>query len=288
MAVLGIVPAEERSTERLGLALIPEPSGKRGMVLQGFELSLGKRVVIRHLRPAQRAGHAEVSEKLSGALARHWSSPIRVQGQDPGLDAMLQAALLDQPAGQGRVLPVRHHPAHDVAAVDVHDDVEVVIAPLLRPEQPRDIPGPHLVRRRGHQLGLLVLGMGALRPAFLNRAPRRPEHDTSCVRCTGRPLRRAAWPPPRRVSGPRTAPNTACRRPRLVPSRSMPGRASGGAAVARLMGLDDGTTSIGRPRGPRTRGFTPTCLASSSAAFKSLSRRRGLSPAAPQLFPARR
>ena len=62
-----------------------------------------------------------------------------------------------------------HHPAHDVAAVDVHDDVEVVIAPLLRPEQPRDIPGPHLVRRRGHQLGLLVLGMGALRPAFLNR-----------------------------------------------------------------------------------------------------------------------
>ena len=75
------------------------------MVLQGFELSLGKRVVIRHLRPAQRAGHTEVSEKLSGALARHWSSPIRVQGQDPGLDAMLQAALLDQPAGQGPSSP---------------------------------------------------------------------------------------------------------------------------------------------------------------------------------------
>ena len=252
MAVLGIVPAEERSTERLGLALIPEPSGKRGMVLQGFELSLGKRVVIRHLRPAQRAGHAEVSEKLSGALARHWSSPIRVQGQEAGLDAMLQAALLDQPAGQGRVLPVRHHPAHDVAAVDVHDDVEVVIAPLLRPEQPRDIPGPHLVRRRGHQLGLLVLGMGALRPAFLNRHLGGQNTIHRGVRCTGRPLRRAAWPPPRRVSGPRTAPNTACRKPRLVPSRSMPGRASGGAAVARLMGLDDGTTSIGRPRGPRT------------------------------------
>ena len=47
--------------------------------------------------------------------------------------------------------------------------LEVVIDPLLRPEPPRDIPGPHLVRRRGHQLGLLVLGMGALRLAFLNR-----------------------------------------------------------------------------------------------------------------------
>ena len=79
--------------------------------------------------------------------------------------------------------------------------------------------------------------MGALRPAFLNRHLGGQNTITSCVRCTGRPLRRAAWPPPRRVSGPRTAPNTACRRPRLVPSRSMPGRASGGAAVARLMGL---------------------------------------------------
>ena len=56
-----------------------------------------------------------------------------------------------------------------IPSLTTQDDVEVVIAPLLRPEQPRDIPGPHLVRRRGHQLGLLVLGMGALRPAFLNR-----------------------------------------------------------------------------------------------------------------------
>ena len=253
MAVLGIVPAEERSTERLGLALIPEPSGKRGMVLQGFELSLGKRVVIRHLRPAQRAGHAEVSEKLSGALARHWSSPIRVQGQDPGLDAMLQAALLDQPAGQGRVLPVRHHPAHDVAAVDVHDDVEVVIAPLLRPEQPRDYPRTTPGSAPWPSTRASCTRDGCAAPGV-------PEPATSEARtryivrfaAQVEPLRRAAWPPPRRVSGPRTAPNTACRRPRLVPSRSMPGRASGGAAVARLMGLDDGTTSIGRPRGPRT------------------------------------
>ena len=85
----------------------PNRPGNEGWYFKVCELSLGERIVIRDLRPAQRAGHAEVSEKLSGALARHWSSPIRVQGQDPGLDAMLQAALLDQPAGQGRVLPVR-------------------------------------------------------------------------------------------------------------------------------------------------------------------------------------
>ena len=210
-------------------------------------------------------------------MARHWSSPIRVQGQDPGLDAMLQAALLDQPAGQGRVLPVRHHPAHDVAAVDVHDDVEVVIAPLLRPEQPRDIPG-HLVRRRGHQLGLLVLGMGALVP---EPAPRRPEHDTSCVRCTGRPLRRAAWPPPRRVSGPRTAPMSKTS-PRSVSLNARAGVGRGCCCPVdgprRRYNVDRETSRAAHA------GFTPTCLAR-SAAF-SLSRRRGLSPAAPQLFPA--
>ena len=72
------------------------------MVLQGLELGLGERIVIRHLRSAQRTGHPEIGEELSRALARHRSSSIRVQGQDLGLDAMLQATLLDQaPAVSG-------------------------------------------------------------------------------------------------------------------------------------------------------------------------------------------
>ena len=88
MAVLGVVAAEERATEGFGLALILEPSRKRGMVLQGLELGLGERIVIRHLRSAQRAGHPEIGEELSRALARHRSSSIRVQGQEAGLDAI--------------------------------------------------------------------------------------------------------------------------------------------------------------------------------------------------------
>ena len=138
------------------------------MVLQGLELGLGERIVIRHLRSAQRAGHPEIGEELSRALARHRSSSIRVQGQDLGLDAMLQATLLDQAPGQGRALPIRHHPSHDVAAEDVHDNVEVEVAPLPRPQQPCDIPGPDLARARRHQLGFLVFGMTPLRSALSN------------------------------------------------------------------------------------------------------------------------
>ena len=217
------------------------------MVLQGLELGLGERIVIRDLRSAQRAGHPEIGEELSRALARHRSSSIRVQGQDPGLDAMLQATLLDQAPGQGRALPIRHHPSHDVAAEDVHDDVEVEVAPLPRPQQPCDIPGPDLapgpspstrvsgIRDDSAALGALELALG------------RPERDTSYVRCTGRRLRRAGSPQPRPGTGPRIAPNTACRRPCLVPSRSRHGLGSGGAADARPMASDDDRTRLGRP-----------------------------------------
>ena len=130
-------------------------------------------------------------------------------------------------------------------------------------------------------VGLLVLGMGALRPAFLNRhlGGQNAIHRAFAAQVD---LFVEAWPPPRRVSGPRTAPNTACRRPRLVPSRSMPGRASGGAAVARLMGLDDGTTSIGRPRGPRTHTDVLSQLIGRLQEFVPSSR---LIPSSPATFP---
>ena len=113
------------------------------MVLQGLELGLGERIA-RHLRSAQRAGHTRDLEELSRALARHRSSSIRVQGQDLGLG---EATLLDQAPGQGRALPIRHHPSHDVAAEDVHDDVEVEVADFLGPSsrvisQDQTWPGP--------------------------------------------------------------------------------------------------------------------------------------------------
>ena len=143
----------------------------------------------------------------------------------------------------------------------------------------------HLVRRPWPSTRASCTRDGCAAPGVPEPAPRRPEHDTSCVRCTGRPLRRAAWPPPRRVSGPRTAPNTACRRPRLVPSRSMPGRASGGAAVARLMGLDERYNVDRETSRAAHAGFTPTCLASSSACLQEFVPSSRLIPSSPATFP---
>jgi hypothetical protein len=44
---------------------------------------------------------------------------------------------------------VGDHPADDVAAEDVEDDVQVQVGLLRRAEQLRDVPAPHLVRRGG-------------------------------------------------------------------------------------------------------------------------------------------
>ena len=79
-----------------------------------------------------------------------------------GLAALFVAGLFDETTGERRVLPVCDHPADRVAAEDVEHDVEVEVRPLGRPQQLGDVPGPGLVRRRGHQLGLGVLGMFAL------------------------------------------------------------------------------------------------------------------------------
>ena len=95
---------------------------------------------------------------------------IGMQGQDLRLDTLLGARLFDQSAGQRRVLPVGHHPAHRVAAEDVEQDVEVVVGPLLRPQQFRYVPAPHLVRRGGHEFGLAVLRMLKLIAALANRS----------------------------------------------------------------------------------------------------------------------
>ena len=48
----------------------------------------------------------------------------------------------------------------------VYNHLEV--APLPRPQQPCDIPGPDLARARRHQLGFLVFGMTPLRSALSN------------------------------------------------------------------------------------------------------------------------
>ena len=87
---------------------------------------------------------------------------VGVQGEHLGLDALFVAGLFDETTGQRRVLPVCDHPADRVAAEDVEHDVEVEVRHLVGPNSLVMSQDQVWVRRRGHQLGLGVLGMLAL------------------------------------------------------------------------------------------------------------------------------
>ena len=91
-----------------------------------------------------------------------------MQGETTRYDLLLGVALGDQDLGQAGAFLGGHHPAHHIAAEDVQDHVEVVIAPFDGPLQLGDVPRPALVRAGGQKFRLGVLGMAALATAFSN------------------------------------------------------------------------------------------------------------------------
>ena len=131
MAVLGVVPREKRPAKSDGLVDAGKAAGEPGVVLQGFELRLGERIVIGDLGATKRSRDPKVGEQLRGALARHRCPAVGVQGEHLRLHALFVAGFLNQTAGEGRVLPVCHHPTDDVTAEDVEQDVEVVVGPFF-------------------------------------------------------------------------------------------------------------------------------------------------------------
>ena len=96
MTMLGVVPGKERPAERSRGGDVCEAAGEAGVVLQGLELCLGEGIVVADLGAAQRAGDAEIGEQLRGALAGHGCAAVRMQGEHPGLDVLLEAGLLDE------------------------------------------------------------------------------------------------------------------------------------------------------------------------------------------------
>src|SRR5664280_524072 len=83
------------------------------------------------------------------------------------LNPLLLTRLFNQFFCQCSQLPGSHHPAHDVSAEDIEDDIEVIISPLCRPLEFGNIPGPNLVWPFCKQFWFGVYGMPKLVPSFL-------------------------------------------------------------------------------------------------------------------------
>ncbi len=82
------------------------------------------------------------------------------------LHALLGDGVGQQPLGQVLGLAGGQHPPDGVAGVDVDDGVQVVVGPLHRPGQFRDVPRPALVRGVRDQLGFHPRRVGGLPAPF--------------------------------------------------------------------------------------------------------------------------
>ena len=75
MPVLQVVPREEPAAEVLRLLDAGEPAGEAGWVLDGLEVRLRVRVVVRDPGTAQRLRDAEVGQELRRCIWPSWEIP---------------------------------------------------------------------------------------------------------------------------------------------------------------------------------------------------------------------
>ena len=120
----------------------------------------------RHVGPRERAGDAEVGEELRDLFGGHRWAVVGVQVELLAFYVVGVAGGIDELFGEGVGFVRRDEPADDHARVDVQDHVAVEPVPLVRPGEFGDVPGPHLVRCVGHQLGFHPGWVAGLSAAF--------------------------------------------------------------------------------------------------------------------------
>ena len=103
-------------------------------------------------------GDSHISQQKSDRFGLHTGPPIGMDRQLSRLNLLFFTSLFNQFLRQGGQFPVGHHPPHHVSAEDIEDHVKIIVRPLYRPFEFRDIPTPELIGRLGKQLGLLVMG----------------------------------------------------------------------------------------------------------------------------------
>jgi hypothetical protein len=112
------------------------------------------------------SGDAEVDEELGDGLGGHRGAAVGVQGELVAVDALAVEGVGDERFGELTGLGCGDGPGDDVAGVDVDDHEQLVVDAPFGASEFRDVPGPHLVRGPGDQLGLLAGRMGALASPF--------------------------------------------------------------------------------------------------------------------------
>ena len=105
---------------------------------------------------------AQIGQQQGHRFGFHRRTAIGVHRELAGRDLLRAAGVLDEPLGQLGAFAIGDHPADDVAAKDIQDDVEMIGGPLHRAAQLGDVPTPQLIGCGGQQFRLLIRRMGEL------------------------------------------------------------------------------------------------------------------------------
>lgn len=169
MMVLMVVPGNEFRHQSARLLDRLEAIRKLGAVLEGFELRLRIRIVVRNMRTTVGLDHSQVRQEQRDGLARHRRSPVGMHRELTRGNVLLCERLLDKLLGQFLALLVSDHPADHIATVDIEHDIQMEIGPGRRALELGDVPTPELVDASGEQFGLDMVpgstgapGMGAV------------------------------------------------------------------------------------------------------------------------------
>ena len=135
-------------------------------VLHGFEMSFREKIVVGDMGAAVGFDDAEVSEQQGQGLRCHRRTAIGVQRELTGRNALLLARVFDKLPSLGGCLAIGDHPAGDVTAEDVENDVQVIEIPLQRASEFGDVPAPELIGCGGQQFGFPIRRMDELVKTF--------------------------------------------------------------------------------------------------------------------------
>lgn len=156
------------------------PSWIDGPIFQCLEQRLRKGVVIAHGRADERGHHAQRLQGGQHGRTLHRAAIIRMQYDLVRGDVLPFTNFTHNLAGKLTAFHIVYPPAHDFAAEDIHDEVEIKIDALHRRRQIRDVLAVQLTRGARHQRPRLVTHLSRTFGIAMGELILRFQHPIEC------------------------------------------------------------------------------------------------------------
>ncbi len=145
-----VVPAEEVVAPATCMGGVGEAPGVVGLGLEGLEVRFRVGIVVAHPRSGVTDADLQFGEQVDEARRGHRRAAVLMHGE-AGSRRVSRYTAADEATGERAALGAGDHPADDISAVQVDQDIQEQAQAAIDQRQFGDVPGPHLVGRDGLQ-----------------------------------------------------------------------------------------------------------------------------------------